>query len=574
VSLWTKYLRGPEGRWTFRAERLRLRDGRSLVEALERDPWQRCILEILDAPETRLAYIDGTRGIGKTTLCAAVAVERLVLRPDHDVFVLANDRDQAAILAREATGFVQRDAALSRVCRPMAREIRNAANGSLLQVLASDATSNFGFGVRPFTAIFDEFWGQANRDLWDALWTAVPKTHGAQVVVLTNAGPDRNGVAWDVRELCRESTDPALRFWSSAEHGVVPSWIPAAEVERQRRTLPPSVFARLWKGEWGHGGGDFLTREDVETCIEERLDAHGLTFDEDRRHYIGVDLGLKHDRSVVVVAHKERETAVVDHVRTWFGTPERPVSLEDVAAHLTMLARKIPRLRRGFLDPWQGAMLLERMKRSGMRSLEEFTFTPANVQKLSQALWQAFRASTIRIPAHAQLVDELVTARIVERRYGWRVDHQAGGFSDHLMALGLALVAALPDSGQRVTADPSWEMLLDDFRSRVRDWRPFGFGKRVGLRSVTIGGRVPEDVEAGIRVAQILEKLERISPPEIDALRRHYSELATQQGARRTLECVDGGWLDRELGRVGDFINLRADCAKEERCDERTTSTP
>jgi hypothetical protein len=556
LTAWVEYLAGDEGRARFRWERLRLpRDTGSLVEGFERDPWQREHFAIFDDPAVRLVFIEATRGFGKTTEAGALGVERIVLREDHDVLVIANDRDQARILSREASGFVQRDGMLSALCDVQADRILNRQNDSVLQVLSADAITNYGFGARPFTAVFDEFWAQPDRDLFDAIWSAVPKTPGSQVLILTNAGPARDGPAWEIREMCRASTDPALRFWSSAERGVHPSWIDPAEVERQRRTLPRSVFARLWLGEWGHGSGDFLTREQVETCIDPRLSAHSLVFHERRNYYLGLDLGLRHDRSVICVGHRERERFVVDHLQTWFATPENPVSLEDVFAHIMMLSRKIPRLKRGYLDPWQGIALLERAKRGGVKTIEEFTFTPQSLQLLSQTLWNAFRSGQISIPGYGPLVEELVTLRVVEKRYGWRLDHQSGGFSDHPIAVGLALCAAIGERGEIVVEDPRLSFALEKLMEKVVYRRRWGFatGKPLGLLLYT-PTPTEENYYAVLRATQLMVHLDRMSAPEAES---NYQ--AVREAARRDPSLLAGITDDVEdiLGDIDDFLRAK-----------------
>ena len=555
---WKRYLDGAEGRELFRQERLRLPDGRSVAQALKDDPWQREPLAMIDDPRTRLAFVDQTRGGGKTTLCAWIAVERLVLRRNHDILVVSNDRDQARILSREANGFIARDEVLRRVCDPLRERIENKVNGSRLEVLSSDAVSAYGLGSRSTSIIIDEFWGAPNRELFDAMWSSVPKAPDSQLIALTNAGPDRDGIAWEIRELCRLSDDPALRFWASAEHNITPSWIDAEEIERQRRTLPHSVFARLWLGEWGHGSGDFLTREQVEECIDERLDPRTSNFAKNRRYYLGVDLGLRHDRSVIAVIHKERETVIVDHLATWHGTPEHPVSLEDVQAHLHMLGKRIPRLKRGLLDPWQAAMMLERARRAGLRTIEEMTFTPANIQLLSQTLWNTFRSGNIRIPPHAALIDELVTLRIVEKRYGWRIDHQAGGFSDHVIALGLALVAAIPETGEIAVDDERHQYFYDQFKSRVSA-KMFGLGKRGELTLVDFPHAQPHprhiDYYASIRFLQTLRAMDRISPQEAGVIEDQIRQaIWRNRDATRALKCITDGF-DNELGSLREFVD-------------------
>jgi hypothetical protein len=81
---WPKYLDGAAGRDAFRRERLRLRAGRSLAEAFERDRWQPEHFAIFADPTERLALIEATRGFGKTTEAGQLGVERIVLREEHD----------------------------------------------------------------------------------------------------------------------------------------------------------------------------------------------------------------------------------------------------------------------------------------------------------------------------------------------------------------------------------------------------------------------------------------------------------------------------------------------------------
>jgi len=544
---WGVYLQGDP--WAFRS-RLKLRNGLSLADAVAIDPWERDVFDAIDAPGARLTYLDSNRGSGKSTIASGVSVERCALRPEHDVLLLANDADQASLLHREAAGFVARDPLLSRLLEVRVRSIENPQNGSRIVVLTSDSISNYGFGARWFTAIADEFWGWPNRDLFDALWTAVPKSPGSQVIILTNAGPTRDGIAWEVRELCRTSGDPALKFWSAAEHNVRPSWIDVEEVERQRCTLPHSVFARLWLGEWGMGEGTFLTREIVESCIDSTLDPHALAFSTRWRSYVGIDLGLKHDRSVVALGHREREVFVVDHLQSWSGTPEHPVDLESVQAYLSMLARKV-RITRAYADPWNAHMLIERAKRAGLRNIEEYVFTGAHLMELSSTLYTAFRSRLVRIPAYQPLIDELVALRVIDRGRWWRIDHASGGHSDFAMALGLAIVAALPERGEPLAADRQFDDLLARYVDRLpsHDRKLFGFPHRRGLALVEMEGERGEDFESAIRCAQILRRIDRISAPEFESIRR---ELAGRVHAHPTalhqLPCIDGGWLDAELG--------------------------
>jgi hypothetical protein len=558
---WEKYLRADGGRWAFRAERLKLPDGRTMGQALERDPWQRELWDLADDLRTTVAMAVGSRGIGKSTFCAGLAVERTTVLTDHETIVVANDLDQARVLFDEAAGFVRRDPMLSSVCTVYRDRIENEHSRSRLRVITSDAITAYGLGARRTTFIYDEIWGASRRDLLDALVSALPKVQGSQLFAITNAGlVDTPG--WELWQLCKNSKTPNLRAWDSRDRGVWPSWMDPRERERQRQLLPDSVYLRLWENRWSSGAGDFLTEEEVDACVDESLDSSSLNFDDRRRHFGGIDLGIRHDRGVVVIGHKEREVFVVDHIRTWEGSPQNPVSLEDVTAYVQMLGRRIRRLRRGYLDPWQGLHMLERLHKSGLRSIEEYVFSARSVQVLSQALWNAFRSRMIRIPPHAQLITELVRARVIERRRHWRVDHEAGQFSDHLIALALALVAAIPESGDMIVDDRDDEFWIAKFQGEItsRDWELFGFGKRCGLRVVNLnpeaGRRSPADgIYAAIRLLQLLRHTERISEPEAEGLAVELRErIWKARTAYQDLQCIRDG-LEAKLGRVHDFYD-------------------
>jgi hypothetical protein len=553
---WSDYLAGPAGRDRFRIERLRLPNGRTIGDAFDRDPWLREVWALKDAADLQVALIVGQRGIAKTTTAAAMGLEEIALGGESDVIIAANDSDQARLALDAAQGFLRRDPALGRVLESYRDSIRNRHTGSAMKIITSDAVTSFGLGIRRSLIIFDELWGLRDRDLLDSLLSALPKVAGSKLIALTNAG-FVDSPAWSLLQICKEG-DPAFRHWDSAERGVWPSWIDPAERDRQRRLLPPSVFARLWENAWTSSSGDFLTSEQVEACVDESLPLERSTFDPRRRYYLGVDLGLKHDRSVVLVGHRELERFVVDSVRTWYGSPERPVSLEDVTSCVATIGRAA-RIRRGLVDPWQGLHLIERLHRSGLRSIEEFPFTAQRIMMLSQSVWHTFRSGQIRIPPHAALIQELSRARVVEKRYGWRVDHESGGYSDHLIALGLALVASAGDAGQMVVDDRDFEHAIEWLQPRVREPRRFGLPRRLGLTYHSLEARPAEpgfeELHAELRLLQILDRTDRISSQERDSIAKDLRDDLRRQPVILAALRVGSDGIEDRLGRLSEFID-------------------
>jgi hypothetical protein len=116
--------------------------------------------------------------------------------------------------------------------------------------------------------------------------------------------------------------------------------------------------------------------EDIRACVT--LD--GPREPEPSRSYvISVDVGLKHDRTVVCVAHTEGEprTVVLDRMAVWVPRRDAPVKLADVEAYLREAATR-HRPARIVFDPWQAVGLAQRLRAEGF-IVEEFTFSASSV---------------------------------------------------------------------------------------------------------------------------------------------------------------------------------------------------
>jgi hypothetical protein len=217
------------------------------------DPWQRADFEALDDPAHRHAYLERSRGHSKTGDVATEAVVELFLGgPERELFCVAVDEDQAAILFRDVVGKIRRRPDLNAKVAIGKSEITVKATRSTLTVLSSDAPS--AFGLRPSWLALDEMAERRKRDLWDALWSATGKKADCRVLFISTAGWDRTSIAWEVRTIAESEAD-----WLFSSRGQCASWVSPAWLEQQKRTLPPHVFARLHENKWVDGVGAFLT---------------------------------------------------------------------------------------------------------------------------------------------------------------------------------------------------------------------------------------------------------------------------------------------------------------------------
>lgn len=146
--------------------------------------------------------------------------------------------------------------------------------------------------------------------------------------------------------------------------------------------LPASVYARLHLNQWTAAEDRLTSPEDFAACVT--LDGP-QPFDPKHRYVIGLDLGLKNDRTVLAVCHAERNgtappRVVLDLMHVLSGTPERPVALEDVEAIAYDAATQYRAPIR--TDPWQAVGLAERLRGRGV-SVTEWTFSPSSVARLA-----------------------------------------------------------------------------------------------------------------------------------------------------------------------------------------------
>jgi hypothetical protein len=99
-----------------------------------------------------------------------------------------------------------------------------------------------------------------------------------------------------------------------------------------------------------------------------------------KRDAIGLDVGLKHDRTVAAVVYGERLLAgdgagtvgvrvVLDRMEVWQGSRRRPVRLRAVEERLAEASRAYDRAAIRF-DPWQAVGLAQRLQARRVRTLE------------------------------------------------------------------------------------------------------------------------------------------------------------------------------------------------------------
>ena len=127
----------------------------------------------------------------------------------------------------------------------------------------------------------------------------------------------------------------------------------------------------------------------------------------------------------------------LDRMLVWQGSRRQPVSLDEVeaAALEAWHAYGRPPL---VADPWQGAQLIQRLRRRSVR-VHEYAFTSQSVSRLALRLHGLIRDRALQLPDAPELLDELANVRLRETAPGvYRLDHDHGRHDDRAIALALA----------------------------------------------------------------------------------------------------------------------------------------
>ncbi|MDB5963492.1 MAG: Phage terminase large subunit-like protein [Massilia sp.] len=402
--------------------------------------WQRADAAALldhgpDAP--RLHFLTRPRGGSKTTDLAAVALAALVTQaPTRSTsHAFARDRDQAALLLDALGGLVARTG-LGGLVDIGSWSVTVRETGARLAVESADAAS--AYGHLPFLVIADELaqWPTTRgaRALWEALVSGLPKRSDSRLAVLTTAGDPAH---WSAKVLDAARTSDRWRV--SEVRGPLP-WADPDDLAEQARLLPASAYARLHLNRWTAAEDRLTSAEDLAACVT--LDGP-QPHDPRHRYVIGLDLGLKNDRTVLAVCHAEHTSGpplvVLDRMHVLAGSRERAVSLADIeaVAHEAATTYGAP-IR---LDPWQAVGLAQRLRARGV-AVTEWTFSPVSVGRLAMTLHLLLREHRLALPDDSGLLDELAAVRLRETRPGvYRLDHDAGEHDDRAVALGLAALA-------------------------------------------------------------------------------------------------------------------------------------
>jgi phage terminase large subunit-like protein len=393
-------------------------------------------------PKYNLLYIQISKKLGKTTILSGECINQLLLSPflSEENYLLGGDKNQAAYLFNHTVKFIQRNPNLESLFKIYKEEIVVISTGARLIVLSSEAATKQG--KNPDFFIFDEFWNQPDRNLWDTMWLGMAaKPHGKGIII-TNAGYDTNSICYNIREMCRSKKFPKYYHYEpvgEALESLTAPWIEQEWVDMERASLPPNVFRRFRLNLWtSEGEAPFMPDEGWD-CFKAHLNEKVSC--NSGFHVLGIDFGYKKDLAGAVLVHRNKGKIVVDQIRQWKGSSKVPIPIREVEGYIAEVIRNFSDVEI-VADPWQMIGTLQKFQHIGIKT-EEFYHTIQNIVKLSKNLYYLLKNIALEIPRHGALEQEMKGLQVLEKSYGWRIDHEGGGASDLSIALGMASLKAM-----------------------------------------------------------------------------------------------------------------------------------
>jgi phage terminase large subunit-like protein len=182
---------------TFFSKFLRHSKGEFAGKPFELLPWQRALIRTIygwkraDATRRfRHVYLECPKKNGKSSLAAAISVVMLVMDGEAgaEVYLAANDREQAGIVYREAASMIRSSATLSQHCIPIdsRKTISFPKTNSYIKALSADGYRQEGINAN--CIIYDETHSYKSRELWDTLAYATRARRQPLQIVITTAG--------------------------------------------------------------------------------------------------------------------------------------------------------------------------------------------------------------------------------------------------------------------------------------------------------------------------------------------------------------------------------------------------
>ena len=152
----------------------------------------------------RRAYVEIAKGNGKSPLAAGIGHYMMAAQRKlrAEVYSAATDKDQAAILFRDAVEMWRRSPALYNKLIPSGQnpvwQLTKMDTASFFKPISSEKKGKSG--IRPYCALIDEVHEHPDNSVIEMLRAGTKGNQEALIFEITNSGSDRTSVCWSEHE--------------------------------------------------------------------------------------------------------------------------------------------------------------------------------------------------------------------------------------------------------------------------------------------------------------------------------------------------------------------------------------
>ena len=371
-----------------------------------------------------------------------------------EVYNVAASKDQARILFRIASGFVQRDPVLRAMSRVYRDAIEVPEHESVWRVLAADA--RLAHGPNPSAAIIDEMWAHPNAELYEAFAAAGAARRQPLVLTITTAGWDQESIAYTMYKAGRRwerSKRPSRSFffrWYQAPDGcriddpkagraanpsrwITPKYL-RGELARARRHGLELQYRRWHLNQWTGAKEQAYPLELWDTCAAKPRIPAGASV------VVAVDAAPKRDSTGIAIDHKDAKGVHHDRVMTMRADPDTGYldfgALEDRLREIVHTYT----VKRILVDPAYMIRSMLMLADEGL-PIEEFPQHDSRMVPASMNLYELLIDGKIRHGGDAELRAQVGAAgkKITSRGFRIHKLKTTGGVIDGLTALVIAV---------------------------------------------------------------------------------------------------------------------------------------
>lgn len=330
------------------------------------------------------------------------------------VVMLSTDHDRSRDVIESVRGFMRRDVdsaagvrwrraqglhegALGAGIETTRDQIRTTTEGRdvVVKCVATDGGSASGERADLFIVNEVQSWSDPHGGrVWTESFARFEKKRGGRLAVLSNLPFTSKG---DWRRDAWESARASDSGWTYIPVRLADCpWITPERLERQKKSLLPTAFRRLYLCEPTDGRGELIEAAWYDACVRAGTYS-ALGPDLPGKRFVGCDLGLSKDHAVLVLLRLDIDGAVtLERIDVWVPSQQfgGEVSLAQVRERLCAYGREWHADL--LLDPFQAKLIAQELQAEGL-TVEVVPSTTKSSSEQTEAVVNLFRDGRLRV---------------------------------------------------------------------------------------------------------------------------------------------------------------------------------